>query len=341
MHRYWKHVTAPLLHAIDARTLVEIGAGRGEHADVLLRYCAQHDGSLTIIDPSPSFDIASWKRKWGARMTMLLQPSVEALPTLTVADVIFIDGDHNWHTVAAELDFLASCRGRDDLPTLIVLHDTDWPYARRDMYYAPECIPQQRRHLYRRSGVVPGQSALDDGGVHHAYLHAEHEGGACNGVLTAVEDFLSKHPNDYRWQALPGLYGYGILAHRKLLQHYPALQALLDTFQLTPFAAAHLAAVDVGHWQERATLSQHAFRQQEHATAIQKDADALRNRTHVLEQGMRELGTHADDLQSYAQRLHVHAEQVTQHAANLQAAYDSMLRSRSWRWTAFLRRWFR
>ncbi len=347
MHRYWKHVTAPLLDAIGARSIVEIGAGRGEHAELLLEYCAAHNGTLTIIDPSPSLDIAAWRRRWGQRLTLLLEPSLTALPKLPSADVVFVDGDHNWYTVTEELRLLHAHRSTAGLPPLLVLHDTDWPYAHRDMYYAPERIPKEHCRPYSRSGMVPGQTGLDSAGVHATYLNANEAGGTHNGVMAAIQDFLAVHAEEYRWHALPGLYGYGILAHRALEERHPALQKLLDAMRLTPFAAAHVHAVDVGQWHERVSLSRHAARQMQHLVGVQAETAELCKKVLLLEQWVRDLESHASELRAHGVRMdsHIHnvrahAERVERHAQEVQTSLDRITKSKSWRYTAALRQLF-
>ena len=76
-----------------------------------------------------------------------------------------VDGDHNWYTVVNELRLIAatSAGAGEPLPVLIC-HDVGWPYGRRDLYYAPEQIPEEYRQPWAQQGacapagaeVVPG-----------------------------------------------------------------------------------------------------------------------------------------------------------------------------------------
>jgi hypothetical protein len=45
--------------------------------------------------------------------------------------------------------------------------------------------------------------------------NAVHEGGARNGVLTAIDDFLAKNPSDYRFCSVRIGYGLGIMQYRQ------------------------------------------------------------------------------------------------------------------------------
>ena len=141
--------------------------------------------------------------------------SLEALPLASGSfDCILIDGDHNWYTVYNELRLI---RERELLRIggMIFFHDVSWPYGRRDMYYQPELIPTAFRHPYQRKAVVPGKSALADGGESDAYLcNATHEGGRRNGVLTAIEDFMKEHQGDYYFWRVRRLNGLGMLKYQ-------------------------------------------------------------------------------------------------------------------------------
>jgi len=45
--------------------------------------------------------------------------------------------------------------------------------------------------------------------------NATHEGGERNGVLTAIEDFLREHKDEYGFFRMRGGYGLGIMYRRK------------------------------------------------------------------------------------------------------------------------------
>jgi hypothetical protein len=95
----------------------------------------------------------------------------------------------------------------------IFLHDVCWPYARRDMYYDLDTVPAEYRHPVEKRGIVRGMSRLsrEPGQGHNAeHWNATHEGGARNGVLTAVEDFLASHL-EYTFFSLQKEWGLGVL----------------------------------------------------------------------------------------------------------------------------------
>ncbi len=129
-------------------------------------------------------------------------------------DCVLIDGDHNWYTVFSELRLIHE-RGLLRPGGFIFLHDVDWPYGRRDLYYQPETIPAEFRHPFAQKGIIRGQSSLAEvGGFNSHFMNAWQEGGPKNGVLTAIEDFIAQHPNDYRFFRIRYQWGLGVLQLR-------------------------------------------------------------------------------------------------------------------------------
>jgi len=90
--------------------------------------------------------------------------SVEMLPKISDIDFVMIDGDHNYYTVTKELNLLHKLL---KLGGVILLHDVEGPWSRKDFYYDRQRIPPEW---------------LD---------------GPKQGVLTAVEDFLANHTRNY------------------------------------------------------------------------------------------------------------------------------------------------
>ena len=106
--------------------------------------------------------------------------SLDVLPTLEPMDAALIDGDHNWYTVYNELRLLADGARRAGAPLpVMIMHDVLWPYGRRDLYYAPEQIPEEFRQPYAQKGMRPGgKKLLERGGLNPTMCNALEEGGA-------------------------------------------------------------------------------------------------------------------------------------------------------------------
>jgi len=227
----------PIISKRSWKDVCEIGVSRGATTDLLLG--TFEDVAITVIDPCLDLDLKT-KYAREPRVTICRAESLIALPTLDQAfDCILIDGDHNWYTVYNELRLI---RERSLLRRggMIFFHDVSWPYGRRDMYYQPDTIPPEYRHNYARKGMMPGQSELaEDAGFNSVLCNATHEGGPRNGVLTAIEDFLSQHRSEYQFFCLTEWFGLGVLHSRHHLADDFRFQALESFFLSKRFAREH------------------------------------------------------------------------------------------------------
>lgn len=253
-----------IVEALDiagAREIVEIGAEFGGMSSVLADYAAAQEGRLTSVDPCPKDEFVQWAAAH-PDVRHIAKTSFEAFDELENVDAWVIDGDHNWYTVYNELKRVDAICRRDGKPLLALLHDVAWPWARRDLYYSPEQIPAGFRHPYSYEGGV----TLDFPGIveHRGfrglgqYACAVHEGGPCNGVLTAVEDFVDEVRAEERGIAfarVPAVFGLGILFSTEA-DWAPALSELVIPFHENPLIQRleenrlrnYLAVLD---WQDR------------------------------------------------------------------------------------------
>lgn len=220
----WDAIFGTLVDILKPRRLVEVGAFYGDGTRRILEYCRSADAVLRTIDPlSPDPEAARQQqevfdglaREFLGRLTFHRDCSLPLLDQIGPYDAILIDGDHNWYTVIEELRAVERMAQTHGVVPLIVLDDIGWPHGRRDCYYVPERIPEAFRHLSRRAGVHPGQSALiEGGGYFQGFWHAEHEGGVRNGVRTAVEDFLKETSLDLVCRQIPLRSGTAVLVPR-------------------------------------------------------------------------------------------------------------------------------
>ena len=188
----------------------EIGACNGDTTDLLLEHGVSQ---ITVVDPCLDHDLVA-KYQGNPRVMVKKATSLEILPELHGNfDCVLIDGDHNWYTVYNELRIISELDML--LPGgMIFFHDVAWPWGRRDMYYQPHTIPAEFVHQHDFRGIVSGQSELSDVGTARGVQKATHEGGIHNGVLTAIEDFLTEHKNEYNFARVHRDYGLGILCRR-------------------------------------------------------------------------------------------------------------------------------
>jgi len=246
MHRFWTAVVEPLLQRLEPAVIVEIGSDRADNTRRLVGFCQQHQAVLHAIDPAPQFDAAAWQRAYAGVFVFHHGLSLEALPRVGAMDAVLIDGDHNWYTVFNELrtiEALSARHGR--LFPLVFLHDTGWPYGRRDLYYDPATVPAGARQVYRRAGMpLDSPGLLNRQGLNPHLYNAVSEGGAHNGVLTAIDEYMSASGLQLEFSQVPGFHGLGILASRERLANHPALAARLAKIDAAWARAAPIRALE-------------------------------------------------------------------------------------------------
>jgi hypothetical protein len=169
--------------------------------------------------------------------------SHNVLPHLPAMDAALVDGDHNWYTVYNELKMLAATARDAGAPLpLLIMHDVGWPYGRRDLYYAPERIPEEFRKKYARRGMKmdkPGL-VLAGGGLNYTMWNATREGGPRNGVMTALDDFMAEHDRPLRLVVLPVYFGLALVCEEERLERTPELARLFDGLVATDESRALL-----------------------------------------------------------------------------------------------------
>jgi hypothetical protein len=223
---------APVLAAVNARRVVEIGALRGENTVQMLDFLGP-DCDLHVIDPVPDFDPVEHAKKFGGNYHFHQALSLEVLSTLPAMDAALIDGDHNWYTVYNEMRQLADvARAAGKRMPVMILHDVGWPYGRRDLYYDPSNIPAEHRQPYDQKGMRPAKKELlKGGGLNPTMCNALVEGGERNGVMTGVDDFVAEYDRPLRLLMLPVYFGLAIVAEEAHLAEVPALAAAFDRLE--------------------------------------------------------------------------------------------------------------
>jgi hypothetical protein len=252
-------IMIPCLTAAGARSVVEVGAYAGDLTSVLVQWAAGCGGHVWAIDPSPQDRLVRLDRE-SSELELVSDTSLAALPRIPLPDAVIIDGDHNHYTVSEELRLVDERARGTGLP-LLMLHDVSWPHARRDDYFAPQLIPAEHRHpMVEGGGLFPGEPGVRPGGL--PYRHsAAREGGARNGVLTAVEDFLAGR-DDLRLAIVPVFFGLGVIWRRDASwaddiadilgpwDRHPLLERLEDN-RVHHLAQAHVKLLEASRAQEQ------------------------------------------------------------------------------------------
>ena len=216
---FWRLIE-PVLTRLQPRRICEVGVEKGIFTRRLLAWGRANGCAYVGIDPAPDPAVVDQIQGPPERTAdrLLTAGSLEVLPELERCDVYFLDGDHNYHTVRRELELIQRTAAHCPEPAaapIIFAHDVSWPFARRDMYHQPAAIPPEACHPYSEDlGVSLEGDELVEGGLRSPgqYAIAVRPGGPCNGVRTAVEDFLASEAGR-GWQAIlvPIAYGLAIL----------------------------------------------------------------------------------------------------------------------------------
>jgi hypothetical protein len=220
------------LDGAQVSSLVEIGAYAGDLTRLLLLWGEGHGTRIIAVDPSPQPELEQLERDRD-ELTLIRETSLQALAHVQPTDAVIIDGDHNYYTVTKELELIERRWGEHgtELP-LLLLHDVGWPHGRRDNYYDPEQIPSEdRQPIAAGGGLYPGITTVRPGGLPYPWPAAE-EGGPRNGVLTAIEDFMSTR-EDLRLAIFPPFFGLGVLFRRQA-PYADTLVKLLDPWDRNP-----------------------------------------------------------------------------------------------------------
>jgi hypothetical protein len=200
-----------LLDAVRPEVVVEVGAFHGKSTRELMEWGAGSGAKIVAIDPAPEPDLVALADEQ-PDLDLIETTSHQALPRLGHAEAIILDGDHNYYTLARELEMIEQAAPGAEMP-LLILHDVGWPLARRDAYYAPERIPDADRQPFARDVfLTPGDPGLVEGGLPFACV-AVREGGPRNGIMTAIEDFIGDRA-ELRLAMIPAFFGIGVLWHR-------------------------------------------------------------------------------------------------------------------------------
>jgi hypothetical protein len=198
----------PCLDAVEARSVAEIGAFTGSLTQELLAWAANRDTRITAIDPNAMGRLVELAEEH-PELELRYERSNDALARIELPDAVIFDGDHNYHAVSQDLQLIEE-RSSDGRIPLLIVHDVWWPHGRRDVYFEPEAIPEEHRQpMAHEVKIAPGNPGLAEGGLSYNWIAAR-EGGPRNGVLTAVEDFVSAHA-ELRLAVVPAFFGFAIL----------------------------------------------------------------------------------------------------------------------------------
>ncbi|MEZ5120442.1 MAG: hypothetical protein R2736_02500 [Solirubrobacterales bacterium] len=242
MHRFWSAVIEPIIGALEPRVIVEMGPGDEIVAQRVAGAAAERDMVVHLV----AHAAAGAADTLGDHVRVHHADPVAAAARVGEVDLLLLDADPNWHTVLGVLRAAEQrAAGADRLPPVIVVHDTRWPYGRRDGYADPDRIPERARQPSARDGVRPGHRDLDAGGWQTGLWNAVRDHGPRNGVRCAIDDFLAETATDWTLVDLPGLGGLAVLAPAQTLDANAGLARLVDELRGPRFLADQCRRLDL------------------------------------------------------------------------------------------------
>jgi hypothetical protein len=229
---YNAELVMEVLRVAGGASVIEVGALDGDLTRLLLIWAQASGAEIVAVDPLPHADLETLVRDEDA-VQLVREPSLEALTHVPLADTIILDGDHNYYTVAEELRIIAERAAAEQRPLpLLLLHDVGWPHGRRDDYYVPEQIPAEHRQPIAREGCLhPDEPGTRPGALPY-HNPAAREGGARNGVLTALEDFVAGR-EELALAIVPTFFGMGVV-WEQAAPYSEALSAVLAAWNRNP-----------------------------------------------------------------------------------------------------------
>jgi glycosyltransferase involved in cell wall biosynthesis len=255
MHPFWQSITQPLFEILKPREIVEIGADYGDNTRNLLEWCRLSGARAHVIDPFPKFDPENFKAEYGDVFVFYKGMSLSALPMIGRMDAMLIDGDHNWYTVYHELKLIE--KSNNHVFPLVFIHDVAWPYARRDMYYDPETIPEAWRMAYARKGLDPDSIDLvEEGGLNPHLCNARYAHNIRNGVLTAVEDFMRESTLELELVTIDIFYGLGILFPSDMRVLYPEFDRFIRELVLPETSRELVNRLEIARIRQTITIEE-------------------------------------------------------------------------------------
>lgn len=185
-HGYIPFLQERLIKMQHKPRVLEIGIDRGVTLiPLVVAIASQHDSFLYMgvdVNVQESLNLTLQYLGPLAQFTYLIQEnSLSLLPKLINTqmkfDVIILDGDHNYHTVSQELNYL------DDLVSpdgIVVIDDYDGKWSERDLWYA-------ERPGYEENALTTKPVSSEK-----------------QGVKPAVDDWLEKHADWLLFKPIPG-----------------------------------------------------------------------------------------------------------------------------------------
>lgn len=225
------------LETAKVTTVAEVGVGEGDFTSQLCGWVHEKGGTHFCVDPFPPQALTELvaQSPW---MELRKGKSSDMLQLLPVCAAYILDGDHNYYTLSLELSTIQAKCSEENTHPLVFVHDVAGPWARRDAYFDPESLPADACHPYAPARELLIAADIEFGKEVRQHLMgsanaAMHEGGAKNGILTAVEDFINKGNSHFIFKIIPNVFGLGVLFDKRSI-YACKLEQILNPLSNSP-----------------------------------------------------------------------------------------------------------
>jgi len=118
MDGFWNNIMLPIIEAVNAQNIVEIGSGNGIKTENILKYCINHNAHMIAIDPLPNFNVAKYRTQYDNIFEFYPEISLNRLPSLKDFDIVFIDGNYKWCIIYNELKLIEEKSKPNEYPII-------------------------------------------------------------------------------------------------------------------------------------------------------------------------------------------------------------------------------
>lgn len=175
------------LSEIEKPNVLEIGLDRGVTTIPLIAFMTRfhksfdYTGVDVLLQESLIITLNNLDLRSGQNVSLMQKNSLEALPDFVKKsnkfDLVLIDGDHNYYTVADELSHLNSITHDR---SLVIIDDYEGRWSEKDLWYSD-------REEYKKVDIATKAVATEK-----------------HGVKPAVDEFLESNPQWIKTAPIPG-----------------------------------------------------------------------------------------------------------------------------------------
>ncbi len=111
----------PVIEAVDASYIVELGLDTGLNTGNILEYCDEKNAHLTTVAPFPSLYINDYQTEYRNKFEVYTENGLERLPLLENYDVCIIEFDKDFSNLYSELKTIEKTSTNKKFPIIFLL----------------------------------------------------------------------------------------------------------------------------------------------------------------------------------------------------------------------------